>query len=370
MKEYDVDAHPTQQSAYSVQGYNRFMKRISWSAVLAGVILSIVFYMLISMLGTAIGAATIDPLKEQNPLDGIGTGASIWMIANMLISCAVGGFVAGRLAQSQGAMHGLLMWGVNTIICAYLVLAVFSSAVTGVVNVTSSSIQAVGNGIAGVAPQVTQSVKETMQESNLNLDDLQDELETALRQTGKPELQPENLQNQVNSAANDAQNTAQRAANSPRSAERQLQRWFNRVMSRGEKTLQAADRDALKNIIKARTGKTDAEVEQIVTQAEQTYQQAYAQFEQVKAEAEQKAREAADKAAAGITKASWFSFFLLIIGGVLAAVAGAFGLRTQPRLKYYNEIQTEQVTHRVHPSDAPYDQNRPFPPTDDRNNTL
>lgn len=46
------------------------LKRISWSAIFAGVIISMVVYLLLAILGTAIGASTLDPLKEQNPLDG------------------------------------------------------------------------------------------------------------------------------------------------------------------------------------------------------------------------------------------------------------------------------------------------------------
>ena len=56
-------------------------------------------------------------------------------------------------------------------------------------------------------------------------------------------------------------------------------------LSRHSDTLQAADRDALKNIIKARTGKSDQEAEQIVNQTEQSYQKAVQQYQQLKQEA-------------------------------------------------------------------------------------
>ncbi|WP_411704115.1 TIGR04086 family membrane protein [Edaphovirga cremea] len=330
MTDYDVNSRPVTADGYINSHSAVPLKRISWSAVMAGVILSIVAYILIAMLGTAIGAGTIDPLKEQNPLDGIGIGAGIWMIANMLISCAIGGYVAGRLAQREGALHGVLMWGVNTLICAWLIVVVFSSAISGAANIAGSGLQAIGSGISSIAPRATQMAKEKLQENNINLDQLQNELETTLRQTGKPQLQPENLQGQVQSEANNAQNQAQATANHPQTADTDVAKWLQGVISRGDQTLQAADRDALKNIIKARTGKTDAEVEQIVQQAEKTYQQAYQKYQELKAEAEQKAREAADEAAAATAKASWFSFFLLIIGGVIAGAAGALGRRTQP----------------------------------------
>ncbi len=110
-----------------------------------------------------------------------------------------------------------------------------------------------------------------------------------------------------------------------------MSNWFKGVLSRHSDTLQAADRDALKNIIKARTGKSDQEAEQIVNQAEQSYQQAMQKYQQLKQEAEQKAREAAEQAAAATAKASWFTFIMLIIEAVLAAILGGVGRRTQPR---------------------------------------
>lgn len=306
------------------------LKRISWSAIFAGVIISMVVYLLLSILGTAVGASTIDPLKEQNPLDGLGMGAAIWTGASMLISIAAGAYASGRLAQCEGALHGLLMFGVNTLICAWFLLVVVNNAMSGAMSVVGSGLQTLGSGISAAAPPVTQMVKEKLGENNINLDSLQNELETTLRQTGKPELQPENLQNKAEGEANNAQAQANDTANHPQTADADLTNFIKGLISRNEATFQAADRDALKNIIKARTGKSDQEVDQIVSQAEQTYQQARAKYEELKKQAEQKAREAGEKAAAATAKASWFTFFMLIVEAVLAGAMGMLGRRTQP----------------------------------------
>ena len=305
---------------------NNNARRISWGAIFAGVIIAIITHMLLSLLGTAIGASTVDPLKESNPLDGLGTGALIWMLASVLISYAVGAYFAGRLARREGALHGVLSWGVVTLISAYIFVTLFSSAVGGVMNVAGEGLKAAGSGIASAMPQAGNMVKEQLQKANFNLDDLQNELTTTLRQTGKPELQPENLQRQ----AQDSANAAEQQAGSQQAPSQDLQQWFSGVIQRGDSTLQAADVDALKNIIKARTGKSDQEVDQIVAKAQQSYQQAYQKYQQLKADAEQKAREVADKAADQLSKASWFAFVLLVIGGVVSGFAGEWGRRTQP----------------------------------------
>src|SRR5262245_35491040 len=73
-------------------------RRISWGAIIAGLIVTLVCQILLSMLGVAIGASSIEPLQEQKPLEGLGMSAAIWWIVSSLISLFLGGCVAGRLA--------------------------------------------------------------------------------------------------------------------------------------------------------------------------------------------------------------------------------------------------------------------------------
>lgn len=307
------------------------LKRISWSAIFAGVILSVVIYLLLTILGTAIGATTIDPLKEQNPLDGLGTGAAIWTGLSMLISIGAGAFITGRLAQREGTLHGLLMWAVNTLFVVWLAISLLSSAVSGTASVIGSGFSMVGNGISAIAPSIANKAKETLKENNFDLGNVQSELEKTLQQTGKPELQPQALKNDANKESHTAQNQAQNTANNPQNADTDLANWFKGVLQRNQDTLQAADVDALKNIIKARTGKSDQEVDQIVAQTQKSYEQARQKYQELKAQAEQKAREAAQQAAAATAKASWMTLIVLLIEAAVAGALGMMGRKTQPR---------------------------------------
>ncbi|MFB4356780.1 hypothetical protein RBJ15_11670 [Pantoea sp. BS_4] len=313
------------------------LKRISWSAVFAGVICALIIHILLTLLGTAIGATTIDPLQEGNPFKHLGTGALVWTAIEMLLAIVAGAYVAGRLAQREGALHGLLMFGISTVITIYLAISLASSVLGGAMNILGTGFQAVGQGISAAAPSVTQMAKDKLQENNINLNDMQRELETTLRQTGKPELQPEKLKQDANNEAQNAENQANNTANHPQTADTDLANWFKGVIDRHADTLQAADREALKNIIKARTGKSDQEAEQIVNQAEQSYQQAMQKYQELKQQAEQKAREAGEQAAKATAKASWYAFFILIIEAILAGVMGMVGRRTQPRQVLANE---------------------------------
>lgn len=87
---------------------NRSPFRVSWSSVLAGSAIALVTYLVLSVLGTAIGASAVDPMQAGNPLSGFGTGAGIWLFVSTLIAIAVGAFVAGRTAPDRGGLHGVL----------------------------------------------------------------------------------------------------------------------------------------------------------------------------------------------------------------------------------------------------------------------
>ncbi|NEJ03755.1 hypothetical protein GR216_38350, partial [Rhizobium leguminosarum] len=79
---------------------------VSWGAVFAGLVLSLIVYLVLSVLGTAIGASAIDPMGDRNPFSGFGVGAGIWAGVTTLLAIAVGGYVAGNLARRSGALHG------------------------------------------------------------------------------------------------------------------------------------------------------------------------------------------------------------------------------------------------------------------------
>jgi hypothetical protein len=53
------------------------LRRISWGAVFAGVVVATAVQVLLTLLGVAIGLGTVNPMREQNPFAGIGVGTGI-----------------------------------------------------------------------------------------------------------------------------------------------------------------------------------------------------------------------------------------------------------------------------------------------------
>jgi hypothetical protein len=307
-------------------------KRISWGAILAGAVLALVIQLALSLLGLGIGLGTIDPLTEQNPMDGIGIGAGIWWVASMLLSLYLGASVASRLAgmprPTDGMLHGLLTWSVVTLLTFYLLTTAVGRIIGGVTGVAGRALSGVGNGLAAVAPEAGEAIKGELKEQGIDLNDVKQQARLLLRQTGKAELNPDNLERQAKTVGQDAKNEAGRSAANPQAADDNFDDLIDRLSSKAENIGNAADRDAAVNVVMKRTGKSRAESEQIVDNWIATAKQAQAKLADAKVKAEATAREAGDKAAAGLSKAA----LLAALGLGLGAAAAAFGgRRAAPR---------------------------------------
>ncbi|GGX33671.1 hypothetical protein GCM10007242_46130 [Pigmentiphaga litoralis] len=313
--------------------------RISWGAIFAGVSLSLVSYLILSVLGTAIGAGAIDPLEEGNPVRGMGMGTGIWLLLTTVISIAIGAYFAGRSSRTQGSLHGVLSWAITTMLTIYLLTSIAGGIFGAAGSILGKGLSIAGEGAMRAAPAVADTVKDQMRKSGVDIDmgSIQSELDTLLRQSGKAELNPERLQDNAQQAAQDGQNTAQGAAQQPQNADNDMAAWWNRVKSQAAPALNAADKEALVNIIQARTGKSREESQRIADNYERTYNQTMAKIEEAKKQAEQKAREAADATARAVSQGAWWTLATLIIGMLIAGAAGAAGFKRRP-LAYRDDV--------------------------------
>ena len=145
------------QPAYGRMDY---LKRISWSAVFAGVLVAIVTQMLLSLLGIGVGLSTIDPVEEQNPAAGLGVGTAIWYIVSSLLSLFLGGWVAGRLASAprlfDGIIHGVLTWSLVTLLTVYFLTTSIGRIIGGASRLVGSVVRTAGSAVSSAAPRVGQ----------------------------------------------------------------------------------------------------------------------------------------------------------------------------------------------------------------------
>jgi hypothetical protein len=130
------------------------LNRISWGAVLAGVVVALVAQLILNMIGIGVGASTLEPGAgaDRNPsAQGLSIGAAIWWTVSGILAALAGGFTAGRLAgqpkESTAGWHGLTSWALTTLLVFWLL----ASTIGGVVGGAFTALRDVSGGVATTA---------------------------------------------------------------------------------------------------------------------------------------------------------------------------------------------------------------------------
>ncbi|MCZ4224920.1 hypothetical protein [Pedobacter rhodius] len=302
-----------------------FISRLSWSAIISGVFIAIAVQLLLSFLGLGIGFGSINPLDEAKPFSGLGTGALIWWIVTMLISVFTGGWVAGwfsnHIQKTDLILHGLLTWCLLTFLNMYLITSSVGKVVGGVGTVITKGFSLAGEGIKAAAPEAGNLIKDQLGIDKNTFGKMKQEAELLLKQTEKKELQPGSLNKKIDQASGQGKSAGKAVLENPQEAQQKIDALVSKLFSENDSTFNAADQEALVNIVKNRTGKSEAESKQIVENWVITLKTAKEKIKDVKAQAEHKAREVGDEMASALSKFAIFSF----IGMLLGAVSASFG---------------------------------------------
>src|SRR5690349_13648466 len=79
---------------------------ISWAAVIAGAFVTAALWLILLVLGSGIGLASVSPWSNVGASAAtIGGAAIFWMIVVQFIASATGGYLAGRLRIKWATIH-------------------------------------------------------------------------------------------------------------------------------------------------------------------------------------------------------------------------------------------------------------------------
>jgi plasmid maintenance system antidote protein VapI len=312
-------------------------KRISWASVFAGVIAVLAISILLSLLGVALGFAMLDPESTTDIGNGSGTAVSIWTIVSLLISLGIGGFIAGRLAQTDGHIHGFLVWSLSLLVGLWFgamtinnAARVTGSAISSVTSAAGSVASGIGQGGMNLAGLGAKAFEELVPLPELKNSDVS--VTEALQKTGIRELQPDYLKAQGEWAKQQVQNAAKDLVVNPNNSDQIIQKLSDNLKARAQAVTSSINRDEVSQALAKNTSLTPQEADQAVnnylTQQQEFFnnldaslQQAKVQYEQMKEEARAKAAAATNAAA----KAALWSFIGLLIGLIVTVFAGKFG---------------------------------------------
>jgi hypothetical protein len=158
--------------------------RVQWGPIVAGVVGALATFLLMTVLGIALGASVLEPADTAGD---IGTWAAVWGAISAILAFFVGGWLAAKTAAVDGPFAGLvngLMAG-----AAGLLLILWLSA-NGLGNLFGTISSNVGE-IANLGQDVAQSQGVTPQEAQgeaaTQAADAQAQAEQAVTQADNPE---------------------------------------------------------------------------------------------------------------------------------------------------------------------------------------
>lgn len=327
-------------------------RRVSWGSIIAGVVTVMAVSLLLTTLGSSLGFSLLSP-QSDDMINGADKAFLVWSVISIVLSLACGGFVSGRLAGADGIIHGFLSWATSLLVASVLgfaaaggILHMAGSAAGAAASATSSAVSGPGNA-AGKASGATADVAQNITDRpglNTQLAATQADTQVldALRRSHIKELQPDFLQSQLEAAASDIADSVKNLAVNPDNSDGIFDTLNGKLKSRAEAVSNDVDRNEVKkalaentrlspdeadkavdNFLQARD-KTVQEVSDRMTQLQSNLNDTKAQY----AEFKKQAKEKADEASSAAAEIALWSFIALLVGAVVSALAGWWGVNT------------------------------------------
>lgn len=157
-------------------------RRISWSAIFAGVAVTIAVSLLLALLGVGLGAGSVNPLQESNPFEGLGKGAIIWTVLSGIVAFFAGGWTAsfgsGWLSTRREALiYGATTWAVASILAVGLVTGTLGSLVSGGAGLIGQTISG-GAQAASQSPQLSARLREELEKRGIDVNSIQQQAQS------------------------------------------------------------------------------------------------------------------------------------------------------------------------------------------------
>lgn len=285
---------------------------VSWAAIFAGATSAAALALILTMLGTGLGMASVSPWARTGiSAETFGISAIIWLTLTQLLASAVGGYLAGRLRTKWTATdpdevyfrdtaHGFLAWAVSALLTAALLTSAIGSIVSGGIQ-AGGAVATATAGTAAAAGAEVAKYSSNNEPTRYFMDSLF-RRDINATPTTSPTLG-------ISGAAPE-QSPAESAA--------EATRIFMNSIRKGP--LPPQDVRYLGQVVAQQTGLTQPEAEQRVVD---TYTQVQGKLH----EAETAAKEAADSARKTSIYASLWFFISLLIGAFTASYAATYGGR-------------------------------------------
>jgi len=268
-------------------------RRISWAAIFGGVILVITVQLLLSLLGAGIGLGIVDVNGGATPSSStLGIGAGLWWVVSSCIALFAGGYAAAWFAgidsRFDGVLHGIVTWGIATLVTFWLLTSAIGSIIGGGFSALSTIVSTAGSGVGEAAKPLAQA-------AGVTPDVIQDQAQAFLRPTN-PDPATMSPQDAQKAVATNLATYIKGGPDAPAAKERTID-------------------------IMAAQMKVSRE------EATNRFNDAEAKLKQTRDQAAAIAKNTADATAAAASKTSFSAFGVLLVGMIAAAIGGSMAIQ-------------------------------------------
>ena len=296
--------------SHGCSGHRSCRGGVAWGAVVAGAVAAAVLTLLLIVLGTGIGFASISPFANEGAsAEAVGKSTVVWITIVSLLASAVGGYLAGRLRPRWDSLHsdevyfrdtahGFLAWALSTLLMATVLSSVVGGLIGGTAKVGAAAVGAAAAGAGAVAANTDEGQQSYLFDRVFRSGEAAPVARaTSLDADGQPRVPPRNQPRPVS-----------------KESRAEAARIFVTAVANDE--LPSADKTYLTRVVARETGISEAE-------AGARIDEAWANLVQAK----QDAKEAADKAADAAAYAALWMFVALLAGAFLASLMATCGGR-------------------------------------------
>lgn len=312
------------------------VSRISWAAIFAGTLTALAVVSMLNLLGLGIGFSTINPLTENDPLSGLGTGALIWLGVSNLIALYVGGLVAGRMSgypsKSDGGLHGFLSWALFALVSFFLITSTIGTMVNGMSSAVSGLFG--GSHRDNVKVTLDKAQEKGKSDAMLSYDNIKREAFQLIDKAERYNVLPDDASADARKALNQTEKNTQQAFNDL-NLDKNIDQFINdlsfdlddngnlSITVDGEQDF--LNKQELKDYLIENTELDEAQIDGLINKWDKNIQKAVDKAKAYYAKAKQKAIEFSDKAADAIATASIGAFIIFLLGAAAAIFGGITG---------------------------------------------
>lgn len=301
---------------------NPIIERFSWSAIIAGVFMTLAIFISLMLLGLSLGLAVMD-FENGISLTATSWFTGIWTVLSFLIALAAATFSTARLtgqpSRISGVLNGLTVWAVVSVFMFYAV-----TKSTG--QVVASTSGAVTSQLKGMTESATGGMLNQSNLEDINLQGIED----IYKDIDAPELKSD-LEAELKKLKADASQIAKDMLINPSNTKSSIEKLKSSAKESVANIRKEYDEEKIAGIIAKNSELSKAEAEKAAREWEMKLDGMAEEMDKVFEKIETEVVDVADSAKNSVATTSFLMFLFLCLGFVVTIFASSAASR-----KYHN----------------------------------